>query len=86
MQRRQVVKHPERSTVRRGNEIVLFHGKVVDRNDRQVHLQRLPIVAIVKAHVEAGLCARIEQPFAFWIFAAKGFPALEAGDTAIIGL
>ncbi len=42
-QRRQVVEHPEGAAVGRHNKVVILHHQVVNRRDRQIQLQRLPM-------------------------------------------
>ena len=66
-----VVEDPDAATVRRDHQIVelLLHHEPVHRCVRQVHLQRLPVLAIVERHVGAVLGAEIEQPALDRIFA-----------------
>src|SRR5579884_370459 len=69
-QQRDILENPERAAVGRGDEIVVLADQVVDRTERQVKLERLPVVAVVEAGVGAGLRAGIEKPLAFRVLAA----------------
>ena len=52
---RDIVQHPERATVRGGDQVAAVDREVADRRHRQVELQRLPVVAVVERHVDARL-------------------------------
>ena len=63
-QRREVVQDPDRAAVRAGDQVGPLDQQVVDRRDRQVELEALPVRAVVERDVEAGLGAGVEQPLA----------------------
>ena len=60
-QRRDVVENPERAAVSGDDEIVAVNGQIAHRGDRQVELQRLPVVAVVERNVNAEFGAGEEQ-------------------------
>ena len=53
----------------RNDEIVVFDDQVVNRGDRQVQLQRLPMRAVIKRNEDARLSPRVEQSPSLRIFA-----------------
>src|SRR5258705_11393765 len=69
MQDWQVVKNPERPSLRRRNEflLALMNRQISDRHNRQIELHRLPAFAVVKRNVYAGLGAGVEEPAFVWI-------------------
>ncbi len=60
-QRSDVVHHPDRATLRAGDEIVAVQDQVAHPGRRKLPLQRLPMVSVVEGHEHAGFRARIEQ-------------------------
>src|SRR5206468_9281179 len=87
LQRRQVIENPERSAVRRGDEVVVLDYQVVNWHNGEVTLQRLPARAVVKGYVYAELAAGVEQapPPARGLLApaaAKGIGRDRAGAAA----
>src|SRR5436853_52144 len=51
--RGQIVENPERSSVRRGNEIAFLHREIMNGDHGQIELQLLPVRAIVERHPDA---------------------------------
>jgi len=66
---RDVVKDPERPAMRSDHQIVFVNYQIAYRRRRQIQLQRLPEIAIVKGNIHATLGGCIEQALAFRIFA-----------------
>src|SRR5579883_582866 len=64
-----VVQYPERAPVGGGDEIVILDCQVVNGDDGQVALQRLPVRAIVKGDEDAQLGSGIEQAAPLRVFA-----------------
>src|SRR5215831_5133062 len=64
-----VVKDPKRTPVRGGHEVIAMDGQVANRAHRQVELERLPVVAIVKGNVHSQLGAGEQQALLLRIFA-----------------
>ncbi len=60
-QRSEVVEHPDRATLRAGDQVVAVHEQVADPGRRKIALQRLPMVAVVEGHEHAGIGAGVEQ-------------------------
>src|ERR1044071_7559522 len=79
LERREVVDHPERAALRRGDEIVVAHGEIGDRHDRQIELQRLPVRAVVERDVHPALGAGEEESLAFFV-GADNTREVIAGD------
>ena len=67
-ERRQIVQHPERTPVRRDHEIVIFNDKIMNRCYRQIHLEWLPMGAIIERNKNAELGSGVKQTFALGIF------------------
>src|ERR1051326_1462666 len=61
LERRDVVHDPERPAVRGDDEIALLEREIVDRHDRQIELQLLPVGAVVGREPHAALGPRDEQ-------------------------
>src|SRR5262249_25516894 len=53
LKRREVVEDPERSSLRRGDQVVVLDREVGDRDDREVALKSFPMGAAVEGDVEA---------------------------------
>src|SRR5437867_2538946 len=51
------------------DQIIVFNDEIPDRGDRQIHLQRLPLVAVIEGDVDSVLSASKKQSFPYWIFA-----------------
>src|ERR1017187_2180090 len=51
--------------------IVMMDHQVADRSRRQIHFQRLPMVAIVPRHIHGTFHASKEQSLAFRIFSHR---------------
>ena len=79
-QRGHVVEHPEGAAMSRHDEVVIFHHQIVDRRGRQIHLQRLPMRAVIERNINAELGAGVEQAAAFRIF-AHGVDVGAVGDS-----
>ena len=62
-QRRDVVENPESAPVRRDEQVVTMNGDVADGSNRQIQLQRLPVIAIVEGNIDAQLRPGKKQPF-----------------------
>ncbi len=69
IQRRDVIQHPERATVGSGDQVGALHDQIVNRADRQVALERLPVLAVVERDVDTLLGPGVEQPLLVGIFA-----------------
>src|SRR5579871_6674375 len=54
-QRIHVIENPECSAMRGRNQIAVLDSKIVNRNDGQIQLQRLPVCAIVDGEIDASL-------------------------------
>ena len=52
-QGRDVIENPERATMCGNDQVTVLHHQIVDRTDRQVKLQRLPVVAIVQREIDS---------------------------------
>src|SRR5665647_859423 len=65
---REVIKNPERSAVRRCDEISFLDREIMHWNDRKILPQRLPVSAVIEAHPHASLSSRVKQSFANRIF------------------
>ena len=63
-----VVQHPNPAPVRSEDQIVVVKGEVAHRGRRQVELQRLPVVAVVKRDEHTQLGTGDEQAATFGIF------------------
>ena len=57
-----VVEYAERSSLRRGDEVVVFDREIGDGDDRQVELQRLPLHAVVRRVLDADLGSANSRP------------------------
>ena len=68
-QRSDVVEDPKRTAVGGNDKIVPVNDQVADRGYRQVELQRLPMIAIVKRDIDSEFGAGVEQPLLLWVFA-----------------
>src|SRR4029077_12981309 len=64
-----VIENPERASMRADDEIVAVNGQVAHRGVRQVELQRLPAVAVVKRNENRAFRTGKKQAFALGIFA-----------------
>ena len=62
--RRNIVENPESAPVRRDHQVVAMNHEVADRTDRQIILQRLPVIAIVKRNVNAQFRSSEKQSLA----------------------
>ena len=60
-ERGDIIEDPERATVGTEHQIVILDFHVADRNDRQVELQRTPLLTAVERDVDPELAARVEQ-------------------------
>jgi len=67
--RSDVIQDPERAAVRGDNQVVAVNGQIAHRGVRQIQLQQLPGVAIVKGNIDRSLGTREEQALACGIFA-----------------
>ena len=67
-QRRDVIQDPERPPVSSDDHIVMMNDQIADRSRRQIHLQRLPVVAVVPRHIHAAFGAGEKQSLALGIF------------------
>ncbi len=54
--------------MRRQHQRIVMNQQVMNRNDRQVQLEWLPLAAIIERDVDAAFGAGKEQSFASWIF------------------
>src|SRR6185437_14539465 len=63
LERRNVVQDPEAAAIGGDVEVVPggLDGEPVDGHVRQIHLQRLPLVAVVERHIDAALGAQEQQ-------------------------
>ncbi len=61
----------KRTPVRRDHEIVIFDDQIVNRCDRQIQLQRLPMRTVIERNEDAEFGSGVEQPFTFGIFAHR---------------
>lgn len=52
-----VIQRPECAPMRGNDEVVILHHQVVDRHSRQVKLQRLPVLAVVKRNINSAFGA-----------------------------
>ena len=59
--RRQVVEDPERAAVGAQHEVVSLDDQVVNRDGRQVELERLPALAVIGREDHAPLGSRVEH-------------------------
>ena len=57
--------------MRRHHQIVILYDQIVNRRHRQIQLQWLPMRAVIERNEDAELCSRVEQTFAFRIFAHR---------------
>src|SRR5437762_6520288 len=55
--------------MRGGDEIALFHGQIVDGNDRKIAAQRLPVGAVVERHPHSPFSSCIKKPGALRVLA-----------------
>ena len=71
MQRRQIVKDPERSSLRCGDQFFLafVNRQIGDRSHRKIELHRLPVRAVVERNVDARFRSGIEQAALVRVFA-----------------
>ena len=85
---REVVKNPQSAAVGGGHEIVAMHGEVAHIGGREIQLQGLPVVAVVKGNVESIFGSGVEQSFAHGIFAeyARDPIRLQASGDFLPGL
>src|SRR5258708_14086364 len=60
---RDVVENPERASVGRDHQIVTVDGEISDGSDWQVQLQCLPLLSVVKRHVDSQFGCGEEQSF-----------------------
>src|SRR6185295_16979779 len=67
-QERHVVDHPETAAMRSHDQIVSMNSEIAHRSRRQIQLQRLPVIAIVKRHEHIALSACEQKPTTMWIF------------------
>src|SRR5690242_6207356 len=69
LERGEIVKNPEAAPIGSDYEIfeMVLHGNPVNRCVRQIVLQRLPVVAVIKGNVERVLGARVQQTASSWI-------------------
>ena len=65
----QVVEHPERSAVRRGDEIAVAHREVAHRAIRHVRLKGLPVVPLIEGDEDSRFGSGVEQPATLRILA-----------------
>ena len=68
-QRRDIVENPEAATVRCRDQVAVLDREVVNRHDREVEPERLPVPAIVEAHPHAALGTGEEQSLSNGILA-----------------
>src|SRR6266852_5056577 len=68
-ERRHIIKNPEGTSVRCGDKVVLLHSKVMNRHDRHVQAQRLPVIAVVERNVHAFFRSSVQETFAHRVFA-----------------
>src|SRR5437899_10705094 len=54
--------------MRSGDKVVTMNGEIVDGRERQVQLQRLPVIAVVGGEIHAALGAGKEQSLMRRIF------------------
>src|SRR5215475_13016346 len=59
--RTQIIEYPERTPMRRENQIIVLHDQVVNWNARQVQLQRPPLSSAIKRHEHPVLRAGVQQ-------------------------
>src|SRR5207237_4411234 len=64
-ERLNVVEHPESASVCGNDESVVVYEQVVNRHDRQLLLQRLPVRAVIERGVDSALGASEEQAALF---------------------
>ena len=53
------------------HHIVMMHDEIADRSRRQIHLQRLPMIAVVPRHIHGAFSAGKKQSLAFGVFAHR---------------
>src|SRR5260221_2456144 len=70
-QRRDVIEDPKRSAMSSNNNIVAMNDQIADRSRRQIHLQRLPMIAVVPGHIHGAFGAGKQQSLALYIFAHR---------------
>ncbi len=70
-QRRDIIQNPKGASVRGHYEIILMNGEIANGGDRQIKLQRLPMIAVVERNVSSEFGSGEEQPLAFGIFANR---------------
>src|SRR5208282_1453037 len=68
-QRLDVVKNPEGAPVRGDDQVVVVHCEVVDGSLREIHLQRLPVRAVVVRDEDAGFGSRVKKAAVLWVLA-----------------
>ena len=59
LERRQIVENPESAPLRRDHEVLMRHLDIGDRRHRQVHLERLPVPAVIERNVNAEFRSRV---------------------------
>src|SRR5271156_6446725 len=80
-QRRDVIQDPERTAVSSDNNVVMMNDEVADRRCRQIHSQRLPMIAVVPRDIDAAFGAGKEKSLALGI-SAYGVDGLVVGQAA----
>ena len=70
-QRRDVIENPERAAMGGDDEIVVVNPEIAHGSVRQIQLQRLPVIAIVKRNPDGIFRAGKQQAFAHRIFAHR---------------
>src|SRR5205814_1499312 len=68
-QRRHIVHDPERSSHRRHHEVAVMDFDVGDWRRRKIHLQRLPVLALIEGDVRALQRSGVEETFLLRILA-----------------
>src|SRR5207302_10538804 len=67
-QRCDVVENPEGASVRRDHQVVTVDREIANRTDRQIELQRLPVLTVVERDISSEFGSGEEQPPALRIF------------------
>ena len=71
MQRRQIVKNPERPSLRRRDQFffALVNRQIGNRGHRQIQLHRLPVRAVIERNIDARLSSGVKQSALVRVFA-----------------
>ncbi len=56
-ERRDVIQDPKRAPVGSNDNVVMMNDEIADRSRRQIHFQRLPMIAIVPRHIHGAFGA-----------------------------